>query len=334
MRTPILLSLLLMLPCPELQAREAPEGMVLVPGGEFLMGTDKGGADEGPERRVHLPAFYIDRHEVTNAQFAEFVRRSGSFETVEGPWFRYSVEGCADLIAHYEERFGVGLDSFNPDTSRRPAHVVRWRSATAARRAMAEEEVAPEVIAKLVDEQARLPVRGVSWRDAVAYAKWAGKRLPSEAEWEKAARGENGREYPWGATWAPDRCRAGLDVDAGPAPVGSHPQGASPYGGQDMAGNVWEWVANWYAEDYAASSPGARGQALDDAELPGPSKDVNLLRTPQQGRETNTRKVIRGGSWAGSERRARYDVRATRRLWSNPTYWHLDVGFRCAKDAE
>ena len=86
------------------------------------MGTDEGGARRGPRaHRVHLPAFYIDRHEVTNAQFAEFVRRSGSFDTVEGPWFRYSVEGCGDLIAHYEERYGVELDSFDPDTRRRSA---------------------------------------------------------------------------------------------------------------------------------------------------------------------------------------------------------------------
>jgi len=332
MRAPILLCLGLWIASPGvLRAGQVPPGMVRVPGGEFVMGTDEGGYNEGPEHRVHVPPFYIDRYEVTNARFAEFVRQSHAFGSVEGPWFRYSVEGSLDLIAHYERRYRVGLPEFDPEASEdageresRFSDFVRWTSATAALRAMTGQAATPEAIQAIVERQARFPVRGVSWRDAASYATWAGKRLPTEAEWEKAARGVDGRRYAWGSEWDPDRGRFGLPAEAGPGPVGSHPRGASPYGCQDMAGNVWEWVSDWYAERYGAST---------DAVL-DPSEEVNLLRTARQGRESNTRKVVRGGGWVGAVRRVQFDLRATRRSWSNPSYWHLDVGFRCAKDAE
>ena len=122
--------------------------------------------------------------------------------------------------------------------------------------------------------------------------------------------------------------------------VGSFPDGASSYGCRDMAGNVWEWVSDWYGEDYYASSSreavdpqGPKG--LPDGRLPTPSDTVDLLRTTEQGRESDTRKVIRGGSWSGPlEGHAEFNSRCTRRLWSNPSYWHPDIGFRCAKDVE
>ncbi len=315
---------------------EPPEGMVLVPAGEFLMGSDEGGADEAPAHRVQVSAFYVDQYEVTNAQFAVFARDSGHAGTIEGPWFRYSAEGCLVLINHYEKRHGVGLNEFTTEAVLFTLEdVARWRSADAALKSMLSSDLSAQ---ELIEEQARLPVRGVAWRDAAAYAKWAGKRLLTEAEWEKAARGADGRAYPWGTEWDPQRCRAAQDAKVGPASVGTFPTGVSPYGCHDMAGNVWEWVADWYGEtaygsaDRASDPKGPEG--LPEGQLPGPSPDVDLLRTPLQGRESDTRKVIRGGGWSGPEAQARFNLRCTRRLWSNPSYGHPDVGFRCGRDVE
>ncbi len=158
--------------------------MVLVPAGEFVMGSGEGGLDEGPPRRVDLPAFYIDRHEVTNEQYLRFIGQTGHEppRSWGGP------------------RPGKGME--------------------------------------------KLPVTDVTWFDAMQYAVWAGKRLPTEAEWEKAARGTDGRRFPWGNLDIESARQLGSDKPL--QPVGSRPPGASPFGCLDMAGNAWEWVADWY----------------------------------------------------------------------------------------
>lgn len=168
------------------------DDMVYVPAGWFIMGQNDAIRSHGPQREVYLDAYWIDRTEVTNADFAAFLEETG-----------------------YTNVNWAFIPGGEPD----------------------------------------LPVVDVIWRDADAYCRWMGKRLPSEAEWEKAARGTDGRVFPWGNQW--DSARANTE-EAGVGhllPVGSFPQGASPYSALDMAGNAVEWVNDYFAFDYYAWAP-------------------------------------------------------------------------------
>ena len=250
--------------------------------------------DERPQHLVALRAFAIDRYEVTNAQYRKFlddVKRRG-----DAAWAHPDQPKGKDHTPRYWREFNPRLH--DPEF----APLAQFNAKTF-----------------LGDDT---PVVGVDWFDAYAYAKWAGKRLPTEAEWELAARGTDGRRWPWGNDWKWGLCnivgeKTGADVRAHaaakekdgyiyPAPVGRFPGGRSPFGCDDMAGNAAEWVADWYAAD---------AYKTESADNPvGPA--------------TGNERVVRGGSSQNFPSNTRCAVRAHR----EPDFRSFILGFRCAKD--
>jgi sulfatase modifying factor 1 len=261
-------------------AEAADRSMAPIPAGEFLMGSPEGSSDEQPQVSVYLDAFSIDRFEVTNAQYLRFVQATGA----------------APLRAWQGDSFA--------------------------------------------ESQGDLPAAGVSWLDAQAYCTWAGKRLPTEAEWEKACRGTDGLIYPWGNEW--DASLANIDQTAGAAvrggqdglvidegwrlleapaagsprlqPVGSYLTGASPYGMLDMAGNVSEWVADYY------NWAGYAGL---------PRRDPLVLSPPWN-------HVFRGSAWFDPVGNAGWVRLQSRCAARNSAHIDVDprIGFRCASSLQ
>jgi iron(II)-dependent oxidoreductase len=211
--------------------------------------------------------------------------------------------------------YGAEIHWFNDE---RPAHTVSLSSFYIDKYPVTNEQYAkflretgskePETLDIRRYNQPNQPIVGVSWHDANAYCQWAGKRFPTEAEWEKAARGVNARLFPWGTDSPEGRANYGGRY-GGPTPVDKFPDGASPYGVMDMAGNVWEWVNDWYDPDYYSHS---------------------TYRDPK-GPDSGRGRCVRGGAWINNPTMLRCAERDYRRL---P---HRDLkffGFRCAVDLE
>ncbi len=245
---------------------ELPGDMILIPAGEFIMGTDSEGAngDQKPAHQVYLDAFYIDKHEVTNARFEAFI--------VDGGYQNRKLWTVAGWNFIQKNQIKAPLHHGQNSVSMAPDH----------------------------------PVVGVSWYEANAYATWAGKRLPTEAEWEKAAKGTDGRIYPWGNEMDFSRLNY-FSHHEKILGVGSFPSGASPYGVLDMAGSVWEWCADWYGESYYSQSP--------QKNPTGPNKDKY--------------RVLRGGAWDS----IRLQLRCPYRYYDKEDRRTYTIGFRCAQDA-
>ncbi len=244
--------------------------------------------NESPEHKVFLDAFWIDQTEVTNAMFKRFVDATAYHTNAE-------MDGWASV--------------FNPSAK-------EWQDVKGA------SWQHPRGPSTNLGELDNYPVVQMSWNDAKAYCEWAGRHLPTEAEWEKAARGTDSRIYPWGnqnvagdllnladqnldVSWARKSMDDGYQFAA---PVGHYPNGASPYGAYDMAGNVQEWLADWYDENYYASSP---------------------IKNPT-GPAIGQGHVLRGGGWNDGKG----SVRVAYRNHDSPEGRSDSTGFRCAQSAQ
>jgi formylglycine-generating enzyme required for sulfatase activity len=300
------------------QSRPETGEMVRIKAGSFTMGSIDGAADEKPIHDVKIRAFWIDRTEVTNAEFSRFVDATKYVTLAERPRSDGKPGGGFVFTPT-----GVGITDYTNEVQWwRFVPGSNWRS--------------PEGPGSSIAGREDHPVTQVAWEDADAYAKWVGKRLPTEAEWEFAARGGLDRlRYPWSndlvqeGRWLMNawqgvfpRQDLGSDGFRGTAPVGSFP--ANTYGLLDMAGNVAEWCADWYLPDYYRQT--SRGKASRD-NPPGPAESFDPAEPGVW------KRVIRGGSWLSAEvTGGAYRCAARGKL--APDVPLPTVGFRCARDAE
>jgi len=286
------------------------DDLVLVPAGKFVMGGDKveksnmagefGNVkpwylDEHPKHSVELPAYYIEEHEVTNKQYLAYVT-SANIDPPEywlnnGYILRSKLDALDKVSVEKLQQLAANVFKIDKDT-----------------RQMNKEELLKDIADKLMYMDS-LPVTYVTWKQASDYCGWVGLRLPSEQEWEKAARGSSGQEFPWGNEFKKHMSNTGAEQwDSGVAPIESYPTDKSPYGIYDLAGNVSEWVADWYqaypGSDYHSEAFGEKF------------------------------KVARGAGWSGGAGHYALQLFQRGAYRSNlvPDKQYDDVGFRCAAD--
>jgi len=325
----LLMPLLVYLPQADLPPQPHPSGMVWIPGGTFDMGCDGAWAnpDEAPVHRIRLEGFWIDRTEVSNRSFMRFVEETGYRTTAEVPPAREDImrqlppgspePDPASLVA--------GSLVFTAPVPGAPLDGVhRWWQWTKG--AQWRHPEGREGQPFIPDE----PVVHVSWFDAMAYVQWSGRSLPTEAQWEFAARGgAPGRRYTWGEKRFPDSGipaniwegrfpveNLAMDGYPGRAPVGQFP--ANGYGLHDMAGNVWEWCLDWYRPDTYVLR--RTGEPVQDPVGPPSSFDPREPTIPKR--------VTRGGSFLCSDTYCT-GYRPSARMKTSPDTGLSHTGFRC-----
>jgi formylglycine-generating enzyme len=316
--------------------QEPPDGMIWIAGGEFSMGAPdppdmnpvgmQATEDSRPIHRVYVDGFWMDQTDVTNKQFAKFVRATGYVTVAE------RKPRAEDFPAAPPENLVAGSVVFAPPDHPVPlndhfqwwAYVkgANWRHPLGPRSDLKGKE--------------NYPVVHVAYEDAMAYAKWAGKRLPTEAEWEFAARGGlAGKPFVWGDEFRPKgkwmantfqghfpNIDSGDDGYVGIAPIAQFP--ANPYGLYDMAGNVWQWTSDWYRPDYYRQLASA-GDVARNPQGPESSYDPS---EPGQ-----AKKVHRGGSFLCTDQYCSRYIVGTRGKGEVSTGTN-HLGFRCVRDAQ
>jgi sulfatase modifying factor 1 len=311
------------------------EDMVLIPGGSFVMGGDSlwGRPDEFPRHQVQVSSFYMDRHEVTNAQFRAFVEAIGYVTTAERKpdWEELKKQLPPGTPRPADSLLVAASLVFNP-----PSHPVPLNNVAAWWQWVAGANWRhPQGLGSTIEGKGNYPIVQVSWDDARAYATWAGKRLPTEAEWEYAARGGlPSGIYPWGDqpidqgkvkanSWQGHFPNENTEKDQyyRASPVMSFP--SNGYGLYDMAGNVWEWCSDWYRPDYYASC--AKQGIVTNPQGPEKSFDPDEPYTPKR--------VVRGGSFLCTDQYCS-GFRVAARM---KTSWDTSLehtGFRCVVSAK
>lgn len=284
---------------------DVPGDMVAIENGWFTMGQNADELNEQPEHEVYLDDYMIDRHEVSAKDFAAFLNARGN----------------------PENRYFSAVES---------STVVEETVLSAG---SAAKQGSPSYVAKKGHEN--FPANNVSWFGAKEYCRWKGRRLPTEAEWEKAARGYDKRTYPWGnsfpnenrARYARDFGEAGVDVMVS---VDALPAGESFYGAKNMAGNILEWTYDWYRQNFCDfCDPTGEDYLLAAAEIIcGDKASVEIRkkgsevppRKNPRGPSVGIFKVLRGGSW---QDRNELEIRTTHRFWLGPLERSPYTGFRC-----
>jgi sulfatase modifying factor 1 len=311
---------------------KAPPGMVWVPGGSFMMGSrdESSRLNEGPPHTVRVDGFWIDQHAVTNAEFEKFVKATGYVTTAEKApsWDELQKQLTPGAPKPDDSLLVAGSMVFTPSDGPVDRSDMRnfwsWVPGASWRH--------PEGPSSSVAGRMNHPVVQVSWYDAQAYAQWAGKRLPTEAEWEFAARGGlEQKKFPWGDTdtvngkylantWQGDFPYRNTAADGftGTAPVKSFPPNG--YGLYDMVGNVWQWCSDWYRPDAFVQ----RAQEPSCHNPSGPSAGWNPTNPQQQERVTKGGSFLCHISYCES-------YRPSARRGTPPDTGMSHIGFRCVK---